>query len=787
MARSGWAALACMLMLAPVAQATVFVNEVYINPPGASDNGREFIELLGTPGRKLDGYAIAVLDGTEEKFYPLDSIPPVPLPHPEIDELFSLDGLTLGPNGILVLGIETGSTFWYPALLADSHFAWWLVIWNGGLDAPSQLGNDGSFTIMLVRNRPGRTEAEPTHPDGLRWGKDIPHDAELFTPVLDPVDGLWKDQWGNGDLDMGQSNGLGGDTLDIKGALTSGDITDDVEIVDEVSYEDGRGWEYDLDERHVDLGSGFGGLPERRVHTMDDPAAFNPDALSRVDYRTKGDGWPPGGGGSGELLNGNNWQDTATEQWIRGEGTTGNVPSEGNRLGFFYANDPNVDPEAVQPYTTHVPLWLDDGVAPDYDFGPATTYEITAGRINPLAVAFIPGDSDRDGDCDADDISKLAAVFGDDDWIFSNSFPTAPEGVSGDPATQTRPWDVDATGDNGIEASDLQWTLNFLGDTTGQVVGFQYDSPTPASSGVVLNSNVGLECTVTSSVNIPSGHTLATLLVGDIVEVTVSGEVTAGANGAGGEENGIMQYVHDVAISAPGVLEVISIEPQGPFNTTRASLQVLQGTDGDLGVQLVNGHTTSFSEGLTGPAALYRLTLQAIGAGSTDVTISPAAAAAFAASTPQGLKSGHTDSNGNPSSTFYPASLSATVGEPIPGDLDGDGDVDLTDYDAFAACVTGPLILAPADYDGDGDVDLDDYAAVYPCLTGPGVPAGPGCEDKDLNQDNDVDLGDVAAFDVFFTGSLDSPLPPACQAADSDADSDVDVDDFAAFQEAFTG
>ena len=164
MTKSYLMTLVCVLILSPAAQATVFINEVFINPPGASDDGREFIEILGTPGMKLDGYAVAVLNGTEEKLYPLGSIPPIPIPAPEIDELFSLDGLTLGSNGVLVIGIETGSTFWYPALLSNCNFAQWTTLWNGGLDIPGKLGNNGSFTMTLVRNRPGQTEADPAKP-----------------------------------------------------------------------------------------------------------------------------------------------------------------------------------------------------------------------------------------------------------------------------------------------------------------------------------------------------------------------------------------------------------------------------------------------------------------------------------------------------------------------------------------------------------------------------------------------------------------------------------------------
>jgi hypothetical protein len=109
------------------------------------------------------------------------------------------------------------------------------------------------------------------------------------------------------------------------------------------------GREYDTDNRHVDANSTFGGLPHRHIHALDDPANFNPDALSRVDYRNKGIGWTPIGD-YGEMANGNNWQDTATEQWIRGR----SINTTGPPKRFYYVNDPNSDPNAVQPYDTHV-------------------------------------------------------------------------------------------------------------------------------------------------------------------------------------------------------------------------------------------------------------------------------------------------------------------------------------------------------------------------------------------------------------------------------------------------
>ncbi|MFH0980506.1 MAG: hypothetical protein V2A79_03080 [Planctomycetota bacterium] len=122
----------------------------------------------------------------------------------------------------------------------------------------------------------------------------------------------------------------------------------------------------------------------------------------------------------------------------------------------------------------------------------------------------------------------------------------------------------------------------------------------------------------------------------------------------------------------------------------------------------------------------------------------------------------------------------------LTGDFDEDGDVDLTDYATFGACLTGPAYSPTADLDADGDVDLDDFAAWQPCLTGPGLAAGEACGNMDLDTDGDVDLADYDVFQCGYTGSGHF-LPHGCDAADLDTDHDVDVSDFATFQESFTG
>jgi len=705
------------LAAVPPALPTVFINEVFINPPGSSaDDTREFIELLGTPGRSLDGYAIALVNGAVTKYYPLGSIPPRPVAQ-EIDEFFSLDGLQLGPNGLLVIGIGTSSM--YPTLLADTNFRQWTTLWNGGLDTPGKLNNDGSNTVLLLRRRPGQTQADPTNPAGLRWGKDIIPDDELITPVLDPQTNQFVDQYGDGAFDEGQPNGIdGGNTLDLVGASTPGNLLDDLEVVDEVSYEDDRGWEYDVDARQVDLDSPVPGLPPRRVHALDDPQGFNPDVLVRVDYRTKGPGWPPAPGATGAGPNGMNWQDTATEQWIRGESVVG-TGGQGANPQFFLDNSANSNPDAIQPYLTNVPLWLADGQAPDYVFSSPFTYQIMAGRVNPLAVPYIPGDADRDGDCDADDLAKVAAVFGETDWIFSNAYAGSPAGNDGDPATQTRPWDVDATGNNGIEPSDLQWVLNFQGSVDGRIVGRRYDSTTPATTGVYLNPNTGVTCAVTWTAVVSSGRPLDGLVAGDVVELTVRGQVVTGANTLPQQQNGIMQFVHDLTLSTGGVVRVEDITPMGAFTKTRAALELPSGLSGDLGLQRINGHTTSFTQGLGTMADLYRIRLRAVGTGTTVATLGRSNYAGFALSTPRGLKVGHTASNGDPQAVTYPSGLALTVtAQMTPGDTNCDGEVTFADIDGFVEALAGesawthwPCPWLNADCNGDGQVTFADIDA----------------------------------------------------------------------------
>jgi hypothetical protein len=74
-----------------------------------------------------------------------------------------------------------------------------------------------------------------------------------------------------------------------------------------------------------------------------------------------------------------------------------------------------------------------------------------------------------------------------------------------------------------------------------------------------------------------------------------------------------------------------------------------------------------------------------------------------------------------------------------------------TDYDILAARHSS----LPGDCEGDGDVDLCDFALFCQCFAGADNPPAAGCQagvDADLDDDGDVDGIDFTLFAANCTG-----------------------------------
>ena len=76
-----------------------------------------------------------------------------------------------------------------------------------------------------------------------------------------------------------------------------------------------------------------------------------------------------------------------------------------------------------------------------------------------------------------------------------------------------------------------------------------------------------------------------------------------------------------------------------------------------------------------------------------------------------------------------------------------------------------PAQAAPGDMDFDGDVEWSDFALFRGCFMGPQIPVSlPSCQNARFDADSDVDLQDLAGFQIAFTGSCPGQLPnDSCQ------------------------
>lgn len=285
---------AALCFLAGSAQAQVVINEFITNPPGTGsvDNRWEYIEFYGTPGMSLNGYALGFVSGGMDALgggYPNrdNAVGDPGDEFPEFDEVFQLDGLSIGSNGFLVLYNTTsgGSSSILPLLPAATARRAMPASHIPSSDTANRIKNDGSMTILLVRNRPfyqwtgaqSLYDGQTGYFVGSRYAfrKDTSPDVNFDSR-----------------LDRGVETPVGGITDPVQTFIP-------LQIVDEIAWSNEGGKEYTTVEQHQ----------------ISDTPGFNPDAMSRLAYYGSNPrrGWRFNG--SGELT----YTRIADEEFVYGE------------------------------------------------------------------------------------------------------------------------------------------------------------------------------------------------------------------------------------------------------------------------------------------------------------------------------------------------------------------------------------------------------------------------------------------------------------------------------------
>ena len=162
----------------PVLSSRLLINEVHINPPGNDDNF-EYIEILSLSGgrQSTHDHTLILIENSGGR-------------GGEILEIWNLDGMSTGGNGLLLLGngYPPGTlAYWDRALVPDlaPQVPYGEVI-NGAVTAvgdPLDLGNDkidpnNSFTLLLV--------------EGFRGQVGMDLDAAPDDGVIDGPGYAWK-------------------------------------------------------------------------------------------------------------------------------------------------------------------------------------------------------------------------------------------------------------------------------------------------------------------------------------------------------------------------------------------------------------------------------------------------------------------------------------------------------------------------------------------------------------------------------------------------------------------
>ncbi len=413
---------------AGLVHAQVVLNEVYSNPPGggAVDDRWEYLELYGPPGMDLTGYMVASVFGGED---PNDNDIPGPLDAgdpedvlAEIDEAWSLDGLSLGTNGLLVLYNNNGAPgnpSMVPGFIASgTAVATYVSAHCPTTDTSGKIKNDGSATFVLVRKRPFHSlnasgvslydgvlattivSGPFNYPSGIRyaWRKDINPDVDY-----------------NGRIDF---NGIG--SLVVGGGTPSLEIPEQAtewppapvvpgprtlepyQMVDDVAWSNAGGKEY----------------VRSSQQEFSDTPGFNPDAIARVAYY--GTNPELGHFYTGTLMR---FTRLADEEFIYGD-IVDNVPL----LRFNTGLDIMGNPQTKGPTDPSGPTYNASGVLDaggsfllndinlsGFLLTPGNFNDVDSsgsGGINIAQFRFVAGDFNFDGVVNCDDANLIASKVG---------------------------------------------------------------------------------------------------------------------------------------------------------------------------------------------------------------------------------------------------------------------------------------------------------------------------------------------------------------------------------------
>lgn len=376
------AASALMAVSGMAASGQVVINELIQDPPGGEPTW-EYIELYGRPNMDLTGYAIALAKGGSDPDG--DGIANAPA---ELDEAFTLDGLSLGADGFLVLVNDPfgdASVFTHPTATLANFNAQHIP----STDVAGNLGNGDSSTYLLVRGRPNHSivGGVSVYAPGYSFRKEPNPDANF-----------------DGKLDFGIEGG---------GAVK----VDPLQIVDDVAWSNNGGKEY---VRSSD-------------QEISETPGFDPDALSRVNYFGSNPGLGHRVNGDMEVVS----TRSADEEFVQGEilrlpATLAQKPEYGfdvadmslpkgptNLSGPLYACPPSPANESACSVSGSGTFRFDDIVlVANAGQAGETGFNLTPGTFNDDArfgiaqFRFVLADFNFDGVADSADLSLIQSRVG---------------------------------------------------------------------------------------------------------------------------------------------------------------------------------------------------------------------------------------------------------------------------------------------------------------------------------------------------------------------------------------